>query len=636
MIGVPGTAHRLFGALREEGISVILISQGSSEHSICCAIPQDQAERAARVVTRGVRARAARKARSRASRSTRTWRSSPSSATAWRALPGVSGKVFNALGAASVNVRAIAQGASERNISVVVDGKDATRALRAVHAGFYLSPHTLSIGLIGPGHRGPRAARSARLAERAPARRVQAGPARARHHDHASACCCRSGGIDLVDGWQRALEAQRDAGGPRQVRRARARRLPAAHGASSTARPSEAVGAALRRTGSQRGIHVVTPNKKANSGRARLLPQSLQGSAPRAAARTISTRPPSAPACRSSRRCATCARPATRSRASKASSPARSPICSTSTTASTPFSRHRARMRRQRGYTEPDPRDDLSGTDVARKLIILGREMGLKLEMADVKVESLVPAGLEKGSIDDFLERPAASTTATCSERFDAARGARQGAALRGPAHRRRQGHGGRRRARCKTHAFANIALTDNVVRFATRRYCNNPLIVQGPGAGPEVTAGGVFADLLRAVPPISERACERPRARNGVRAGFGRQRRHRLRHPRLLRSMRWATRHRRRAREQAGRRDHAPSAASSSDLPRDPEKNTAGRALLAHAGGAEARLRLRDGDRQGHSARLGPRRLGGVRGRARWSRRMRCCRQPLHASSSC
>src|SRR6201999_1751916 len=60
---------------------------------------------------------------------------------------------------------------------------------------------------------------------------------------------------------------------------------------------------------------------------------------------------------------------------------------------------------RQRGYTEPDPRDDLSGMDVARKLIILGREMGLSLEMSDVKVESLVPAGLESGSIEDFMTR---------------------------------------------------------------------------------------------------------------------------------------------------------------------------------------------------------------------------------------
>ncbi len=76
-------------------------------------------------------------------------------------MPGAAGKVFGALGNAQINVRAIAQGASERNISVVVDGKDATRALRAAHSSFYLSPHTLSIGIIGPGTVGTRAAGSA-------------------------------------------------------------------------------------------------------------------------------------------------------------------------------------------------------------------------------------------------------------------------------------------------------------------------------------------------------------------------------------------------------------------------------------------------------------------------------------------
>jgi aspartokinase/homoserine dehydrogenase 1 len=151
---------------------------------------------------------------------------------------------------------------------------------------------------------------------------------------------------------------------------------------------------------------------------------------------------------------------------------------------------------RQRGYTEPDPRDDLSGMDVARKLIILGREMGLELEMADVEVESLVPAGLESGSIDDFMGR-LPQHDSTMNDRLQTARS--KGKVLR---------YVGRLTADGKAtvgvveldskHAFANIALTDNVVRFATRRYCDNPLIVQGPGAGPEVTAGGVFADLLR------------------------------------------------------------------------------------------------------------------------------------------
>ena len=151
---------------------------------------------------------------------------------------------------------------------------------------------------------------------------------------------------------------------------------------------------------------------------------------------------------------------------------------------------------RQRGYTEPDPRDDLSGMDVARKLIILGREMGLDLELADVKVESLVPAGLEGGSIDEFMAR-LPRHDAGMRERLEAARA--RGKVLRYVGRLTADGQAVVGLVELEArHAFANIALTDNVVRFATRRYCDNPLIVQGPGAGPEVTAGGVFADLLR------------------------------------------------------------------------------------------------------------------------------------------
>ncbi|HUA88692.1 MAG TPA: bifunctional aspartate kinase/homoserine dehydrogenase II, partial [Steroidobacteraceae bacterium] len=151
---------------------------------------------------------------------------------------------------------------------------------------------------------------------------------------------------------------------------------------------------------------------------------------------------------------------------------------------------------RARGFTEPDPRDDLSGMDVARKLIILGREMGLALELRDVQVESLVPSELAGGSIEDFMAN---------LPRYDAAMRARlDEARARGKVLRYtgRITAGGEATVGLKeldrSHPFANIALTDNVVRFATRRYCDNPLIVQGPGAGPEVTAGGVFADLLR------------------------------------------------------------------------------------------------------------------------------------------
>jgi aspartokinase/homoserine dehydrogenase 1 len=154
------------------------------------------------------------------------------------------------------------------------------------------------------------------------------------------------------------------------------------------------------------------------------------------------------------------------------------------------------REAKQRGYTEPDPRDDLSGTDVARKLIILAREMGLTLQLADVKVESLVPAGLESGSIDDFLAR-LPQHDATMAARYQAAHA--RGKVLRYVGRITADGTATVGVVEFESrHAFANIALTDNVVRFATSRYNSNPLIVQGPGAGPEVTAGGIFADLLR------------------------------------------------------------------------------------------------------------------------------------------
>jgi aspartokinase/homoserine dehydrogenase 1 len=154
------------------------------------------------------------------------------------------------------------------------------------------------------------------------------------------------------------------------------------------------------------------------------------------------------------------------------------------------------REAKQRGYTEPDPRDDLSGTDVARKLIILGREMGLKLELSDVQVASLVPSDLVTGNSEDFLNG-LTRHDAVMKRQYEDARS--RGRVLRYVGALSASGTATVGLVELdEKHPFANIALTDNVVRYASARYCNNPLIVQGPGAGPEVTAGGVFADLLR------------------------------------------------------------------------------------------------------------------------------------------
>ncbi|MBS0416808.1 MAG: bifunctional aspartate kinase/homoserine dehydrogenase I [Proteobacteria bacterium] len=488
MIGVPGTANRLFGALREEGISVILISQGSSEHSICCAIPQDQAERAAAVV-RAAFERELKEGQIQDVDVNPDLAILAAVGDGMAGTPGVAAKVFNALGSTSVNIKAIAQGASERNISVVVDGKHATRALRAVHAGLYLSPHTISVGVIGPGTVGKvllnqLASQSARLQADAKL------DFRVRGIMASKRMLLAEGGVPLQS-WKEKFDKDAiDADFTRFMEHVRVDYLPhtvlidCTASADIAKRYPEWLAA---------GIHIVTPNKKANSADLpfyhRLRDARRAGAAHYMYETTVGAGLPVVQTLRDLR---------------ETGDDITSVEGIFSGTLAYLFNTYDGkkawsdivRDARQRGYTEPDPRDDLSGMDVARKLIILGREMGLALEMADVRVESLVPAGLDGGSIDDFMSR-LPQHDAPMNDRLETARS--RGKVLR---------YVGRLTADGKAtvgvveldakHAFANIALTDNVVRFATSRYCDNPLIVQGPGAGPEVTAGGVFADLLR------------------------------------------------------------------------------------------------------------------------------------------
>jgi aspartokinase/homoserine dehydrogenase 1 len=488
MIGVPGTAHRLFGALREEGISVILLSQGSSEHSICCAIPQDQVNRASAVV---------REAFARELREGQIQNVDVDSDLAILAIvgdgmagtPGVSAKVFNSLGTAGINVRAIAQGASERNISVVIDGRDATKALRAAHAGFYLSPHTLSIGLVGPGTVGrvllaQLASQAARLHDRFKV------DLRVRGILTSKRMLLSDTGVNLSrwreDFEQRAVPADME----KFIEHVRVDYLP--HTVLIDCTASESVG---RRYADwlARGMHVVTPNKKANSSELsyyRTLHETRRSSRSHYLYETtVGAGLPVIQTLRDLRETG-------------------DEIVSIegifSGTLAYLFNIYDGRTAfsdivkdaRHRGYTEPDPRDDLSGMDVARKLIIHGREMGLELHLADVKVQSLVPVGQEQGSIEEFLAK-LPGYDAQMRGHLEAARS--RGKVLRYVGRLTADGKATVGLVELDTkHAFANIALTDNVVRFETRRYCDNPLIVQGPGAGPEVTAGGVFADVLR------------------------------------------------------------------------------------------------------------------------------------------
>jgi aspartokinase/homoserine dehydrogenase 1 len=488
MIGVPGTAHRLFGALREEGISVILISQGSSEHSICCAIPQEQAERAAAVVKRAFE-------RELEEGQIQSVDIDPDQAIlavvgdGMQGTPGIAAKVFTALGASGVNVRAIAQGASERNISIVVEGRSAVRGLRAVHAGLYLSPNTLSIGVIGPGTVGrvlldQLASQSEQLHHQFRLDMRVRGIMGSQHMLLADTSLA-------VGDWQARFRAsQRSADLARLVEHVRLDYLP--HTVLVDCTASAAV-AGHYADWLAAGIHVVTPNKKANSGELAYY-QRLQSARRAGASHYLyeATVGAGLPIVQTLRDLIQTGDEITGIEGIFSGTLA---FLFNAYDGSRGFSQivHEAR---QRGFTEPDPRDDLSGQDVARKLIILGREMGLPLELKDVRVESLVPADLTGGTIEEFMAQLPRHDAAIAA-RLEAARA--RGKVLRYTGKLTAAGEATVALQELDAqHAFANIALTDNIVRYATRRYCHNPLIVQGPGAGPEVTAGGVFADLLR------------------------------------------------------------------------------------------------------------------------------------------
>jgi aspartokinase/homoserine dehydrogenase 1 len=494
LIGVPGTAERVFAALHAARISVVMISQGSSEHSICCVVRAAEAE-PARVALATAFARELAAGQVLGVQVTADVCVLAAVGDGMAGTPGVAARLFGALARARVNVRAIAQGASERNISVAVAADDATRALRAAHASFWLSPQTVALAVVGPGKvgaalldqvqaAGPRLQREAgldlRLRALADSRRLWLG-------EH-------GGDFD----W-RAMLAGADAGELDGL----AAHLLGAHLPHAVIVDCSASDAVADRYAGwlAAGIHVITPNKHALAGdwtrRQSIEAARLAGGARLRYEATVGAGLPVIQTLRDLLDTGD-------------ELVAVDGILSGTLAwlfnrfdGSQPFSTL-VREAHALGYTEPDPREDLSGMDVARKLVILAREAGLPLSLADVDVEGLVPPALQAGSRDAFMAS-LEQLDAPMSARLADARA--RGAVLR---HVARLGQDGRARvalvALPQDHAFAHLRQTDNIVQFTTRRYFENPLIVQGPGAGTEVTAAGVFSDLLRLAAALGAR----------------------------------------------------------------------------------------------------------------------------------
>ncbi|MBA3881957.1 MAG: bifunctional aspartate kinase/homoserine dehydrogenase I [Chthoniobacterales bacterium] len=487
MMGVPGVASRLFGALREVGVSVVMISQASSEQSICFAIPKAQTGLARSSLERAFFAELHH---SQIQMIDVTPDCSILAAVGDNMVdhPGVAGKFLGALGKAQINIRAIAQGSSERNISAVIDQPDSQRALRAVHSAFYLSKQTISIGILGPGLIG------GTLLDQ-----LHAQAERLKHQlniDLRVRGIVNSRRMFLSEGrslenWRRSIEesvTSLDLG--KFADHVQADHLPHAVIIDCT---SSAELTAHYPGWLKRGFHIITPNKKANSGPLEFY-----------------------------RELRSVAREANRHYLYETTVGAGLPVINTlrdlvqtgdevrkiegvlsgtlsyifnTYDGSTPFSAL-VRDVQQKGYTEPDPRDDLSGMDVARKLVILAREIGLDLELDAVRVQSLVPDSLRAGSVAEFLVRlreqdgVIREMVQTAQERGEVLRYVGVIAAT-GECSVGLQSYP-------HAHAFAGTTGSDNIVAFTTARYHTQSLVVRGPGAGSDVTAGGLFADLLR------------------------------------------------------------------------------------------------------------------------------------------
>jgi len=403
--------------------------------------------------------------------------------------PGLAARFFGTLGRARINIRAIAQGSSERNISAVVNAADATRALRAAHSGFYLSAKTISVGLIGAGTVGgtlldqirQQAARllgdfelDLRIRAVARSKTMLLGERR----------------IDLDD-WRGAFDAGSvELDFEEFERHVHPDHIPHAVIIDCTA--SDDV--ADRYAGwLERGIHIVTPNKKAFSGdmqRYRRIKAAAKAGGTHCFYET--TVGAALPIIKTLRDLIDTGDQVHSVRGLLSGTLA---YLFNVYDGSKPFSEI-VLDAKNNGFTEPDPRDDLSGMDVARKLTILAREMGQETELGDFPVQNLIPEALRDVEVSEFLES-LADYDDEMATLFDEARSARKN--LRYVATLDAAGNAAVRLEQViQENALSNIELTDNLVQFASDRYSENPLVVQGPGAGPAVTAGGVFGDILK------------------------------------------------------------------------------------------------------------------------------------------
>ncbi len=488
MQGVTGTAERMFGALAKNRINVILITQASSELSICCAVKPDDAAAGAKALKDEFAAEIASGLIAQPAIE-RNLSVIAVVGEQMKRRTGIAGRIFSALGRNGVNVVAIAQGSSELNISIVTRSAGRKKALNVIHDAFFLAGiRTVNLFLTGTGLIGGTLlaqieSQKLKLLKEHSVRINLVGLSNSRR------MLIDPQGIS-IDRWKDLLSQGEKSDLASFVSTMKSLNLPSACFCDCTASdaPCDFYESIMKAS-----ISVVTPNKRANSGdfgRYKAIKRMAREKDVVYGYET--TVGAGLPVIGTLRDLVACGDRISRIEAVL------------SGTVSFIFNKLGSGGRfsslvleaKEKGFTEPDPRDDLGAVDIARKTLILIREAGLDLDMKDIHIQPILPDKLVKASsVKEFLELlPAAD------ERIGAmAAAAREkGRVLRYVATITPSGAELSLRDYGPESPFYNLSGTDNLVMFSTERYSANPLVIRGPGAGAAVTAGGVFADILK------------------------------------------------------------------------------------------------------------------------------------------
>ena len=488
MIGIPGFSKRLFETLSQEKINVILITQASSEHSICLGIDENDAEVAKTAIDTTFENEIA------------LHKIDPIIVEKDLSIialvgdnmknhQGISGKMFSALGKNNINIRAIAQGASEKNISAVILQNDVKKALNTLHEQFFESKtKQLNVFITGVGNVGEKLVEQIKLQRKYLKENLKIN-LRVAGLSNSKKMIFDDEGIDL-NTWKDQLANGETATLEGFFEKTKSLNLRNSIFVDVTANKDVA---GLYEKYLRQSIGVVACNKIACSSdyeKYKLLKRlSLKYNAPYLFETNVGA---GLPIIDTLNNLIASGDKVTSIQAVLSGS---LNFVFNNFNETTKF-HDVVKQAQLEGYTEPDPRIDLSGVDVARKILILARESGVEMNLEDIENNSfLTKANLESGSVDDFYKTLISDETHFQSLYASAKA---KNCQLKYVA----QFNNGKASVGLQEipsdHPFYNLKGKDNIVMFYTQRYPEQPMIIKGAGAGADVTASGLFADIIR------------------------------------------------------------------------------------------------------------------------------------------